>query len=94
MRFDPLEGAFIKCRINNLSVLDANCDNSLNDEFQIFITLDPNYIIDNHIDSELTIDFDLEFLNNNEIANLFIEKNNVINEFNQNHKKSRFNFLK
>ena len=94
LRFDPLEGAFIKCRINNLSVLDANCDNSVNDEFQIFITLDPNYIIDNHLNSKLTVDFDLEFLNNNELANLFIEKNNVINEFNQNHKKSRFNFLK
>ena len=47
------------------------------------------------------IDFDLEFLTNEELASFFvekeiiiIEKTNIINEFNQKHKKGRFNFLK
>ena len=94
LRFDPLEGDFIKARINNVNVIDANCDNSINDDYQIFSNLDPNYILDCKINDELTIDFDLMFLNKQDIANLLIEKNNIINAVNQDHKKSRFNFLK
>ena len=101
IRFDPLEGAFIKSKVNNIKVLQANCVNSINDEFQIFSTLDPNYILNCNVNDELTIDFDLHFMNNDEIAGLFNlkdsiinEKNNIINEINKDTKKSRFNFLK
>lgn len=93
LRFDPLEGAFIKSKINNLSVLDANCDNSIDDEYQTFLTLDPIYILDSDVDSNLTIDFNLEFIANNEIANLFAEKNNIINELNNKSREKRFKFL-
>lgn len=93
LRFDPLEGSFIKSKINNLNVLDANCDNSIDDEYQIFLNLDPNYIIDINVDSTLTIDFDLEFISNNEIAVFFAEKNNIINELNNKSKQKRFKFL-
>lgn len=93
LRFDPLEGSFIKSKINNLNVLDANCDNSIDDGYQIFLNLDPNYIIDINVDSTLTIDFDLEFISNNEIAVFFAEKNNIINELNNKSKQKRFKFL-
>ena len=93
LRFDPLEGSFIKSKINNLRVLDANSDNSIDDEYQIFMNLDPNYIIASDADSTLTIDFDLEFISNNEIAGFFAEKNNIINELNNKSKQKRFKFL-
>lgn len=94
LRFDPLEGDFIKSKIKNISIKDANCDNSINDEYQLFTNLDPNYILDCEISDELTIDFDLIFLNKDDIANLLINKNNIINEINQEPKRSRFKFLK
>lgn len=101
LRFDPLEGEFIKARINNIDVIGANCDNSINDDYQYFLTLDPNFVLDGEFGDKLMIDFDLEFLTNDELAGFFhqkeisiIEKNNIINEFNQKHKKGRFNFLK
>lgn len=102
VRFDPLEGEFIKSRINNIKVVEANCDNSINDDYQYFLTLDPNFILDAEFrDDKLMIDFDLEFLTNDELANFFhqkeisiIEKNNIINELNQKHKKGKFNFFK
>jgi glycosyltransferase involved in cell wall biosynthesis len=93
LRFDPLEGAFIKAKINNLSVIDSNCDNSIDDEYQIFLTLDPSYILDCVVDSDLTIDFNLEFIDNSEMANLFAEKNNIINELNNKSSEKRFKFL-
>jgi hypothetical protein len=101
LRFDPVEGEFIKSRINNVEVIDANCDNSINDDYQFFLTLDPNYIINVPLNDKLMIDFDLDFLTNDDLANFFvkkeisiIEKNNIINELNQKTKKGRFNFLK
>ena len=93
LRFDPLEGAFIKSKINNLTILDANCDNSINDEYQTFLTLDPIYILDSNANSSLTIDFNLEFINKIEIANLFIEKNKIIIELNNKSKQKRFKLL-
>ena len=93
LRFDPVEGAFIKSKINNLNVLDANCDNSINDDYHIFTTLDPNYMIEKDSNSTLTIDFDLEFMTNDDIAVLFAEKNNIINELNNKSKQKRFKFL-
>ena len=101
IRFDPLEGEFIKAKINNVKVLEANSNNPINDDYQYFLTLDPNFILDAECGEKLMIDFDLEFLTNDELANFFhqkeisiIEKNNIINEFNQNHKQGRFNFFK
>ena len=93
LRFDPLEGAFIKAKINNLSVIDSNCDNSIDDDYQIFLTLDPIYILDCDADSDLTIDFNLEFIENSEMVNLFAEKNNIINELNNKSREKRFKFL-
>lgn len=93
LRFDPLEGAFIKSKINNLMVLDANCDNSINDDYQYFLTLDPMYILDSNVGSSITVDFNLEFMENNEIATLFAEKNNIINELNNKSREKRFKFL-
>ena len=86
IRFDPLEGDFIKCKINNINVRDANSINSIGDEYQLFTNLDPNYILGSVTITKLTIDFDLIFLNKNDLVNLL---NN-----NQKIKKSRFKFLK
>ena len=101
IRFDPLEGSFIKSKINNIAVTDANCDNSINDDYQIFLNLDPNYIFNTDLNEELIIDFDLEFIIDDELVSLFVEKNaiiaeknNIINEINHKDKKSRFNFFK
>ena len=94
LRFDPLEGDFIKAKINNVNIIYANCDNSINDDYQIFLNLDPNYLLDFKINGKLTIDFDLIFLTKYDISNLLINKNNIITETKQKNKKSRFNFLK
>ena len=93
LRFDPLEGDFIKSKINNCDVVDANCDNSIHDEYQIFLNLDPIYILDADFNSKLTIDFDLEFLKKEDIAHLFVEKTNIINELINQSNQKRFKFF-
>ena len=81
LRFDPLEGSFVKCKIaNNLSIASSNCDNSIDDDYQIFTNLDPYYILNNDFTNMLTIDFELEILTNEDIANLFRQKDNIINK--------------
>lgn len=96
LRFDPLEGSFIKCRItNNLPVSDANCDNSVDDDYQIFTNLDPCYVLDADFSdiSSIQINFDLEILTNNDIANLFRQKDNIINDLQVKPKKRKFSFF-
>ncbi len=93
LRFDPVEGDFIKSKINNLEITDANCDNSIHDEFQIFLTLDPIYIINATHNSTLSIDFDLEFLNKDDIAIILAEKNNIISDLNNKSSQKRFRFF-
>ena len=96
LRFDPLEGSFIKCRItNNLPISDANCDNSVDDDYQIFTNLDPCYVLDADFSdiSSIQINFDLEILTNNDIANLFRQKDNIINDLQVKPKKRQFSFF-
>lgn len=96
LRFDPLEGSFIKCRItNNLPISDANCDNSVDDDYQIFTNLDPCYVLyaDFSDISSIQINFDLEILTNNDIANLFRQKDNIINDLQVKPKKRKFSFF-
>ncbi len=96
LRFDPLEGSFIKCRItNNLPISDANCDNSVDDDYQIFTNLDPCYVLDADFSdiSSIQINFDLEILTNNDIANLFRQKDNIINDLQVKPKKRKFCFF-
>ena len=96
LRFDPLEGSFIKCRItNNLPISDANCDNSVDDDYQIFTNLDPCYVLDADFSdiSSIQINFDLEILTNNDIANLFRQKDNIINDLQVKPKKRKFIFF-
>lgn len=88
IRFDPLEGEFISCKINNIEVLESNSDIN-NNGFYTFKTLDPNFILKTDIKDKLTIDFDLEILSREDIANLFIKENENIIE----PKKKRFKFL-
>lgn len=97
LRFDPLEGSFIKCRItNNLPIASSNCDNSIEDDYQIFTNLDPYYILDADFSniSSIQINFDLEILTNDDIANLFRQKDNIINDLQVKPKKRKFNFFK
>lgn len=96
LRFDPLEGSFIKCRItNNLPISDANCDNSVDDDYQIFTNLDPCYVLDADFSdiSSIQINFDLEILTNNDITNLFRQKDNIINDLQVKPKKRKFSFF-
>ncbi len=96
LRFDPLEGSFIKCRItNNLPISDANCDNSVDDDYQIFTNLDPCYVLDADFSdiSSIQINFDLEILTNKDIANLFRQKDNIINDLQVKPKKRKFSFF-
>ena len=96
LRFDPLEGSFVKCRItNNLPISDANCDNSVDDDCQIFTNLDPYYVLDADFSdiSSIQINFDLEILTNDDIANLFRQKNNIINDLQVKPKKRKFSFF-
>lgn len=96
LRFDPLEGSFVKCRItNNLPISDANCDNSVDDDCQIFTNLDPYYVLDADFSdiSSIQINFDLEILTNDDIANLFRQKDNIINDLQVKPKKRKFSFF-
>lgn len=95
LRFDPLEGSFVKCRItNNLPISDANCDNSVDDDCQIFTNLDPYYVLDADFSdiSSIQINFDLEILTNDDIANLFRQKDNIINDLQVKPKKGNLAF--
>ncbi|WP_409200107.1 glycosyltransferase family 2 protein [Methanobrevibacter sp. DSM 116169] len=93
LRFDPIEQVFIKCKIvniesnkNNINIQDSNSLNSLNDETQVFTTLDPCYILDIGDDkniSNITFEFELNILNKLDLNNLFNEKDNIINKLNQ-----------
>ncbi len=97
LRFDPLEGSFIKCGItNNLPIAASNCDNSVEDDYQIFTNLDPYYVLDADFSniSSFQINFDLEILTNDDIANLFRQKDNIINDLQVKPKKRKFNFFK
>ncbi len=97
LRFDPLEGSFIKCGItNNLPIAASNCDNSVEDDYQIFTNLDPYYVLDADFSniSSIQINFDLEILTNDDIANLFRQKDNIINDLQVKPKKRKFNFFK
>ncbi len=90
LRFDLLEGSFVKCKIaNNLSIASSNCDNSINDDYQIFTNLDPYYVLDGDFNNTLAINFELEILTNVDIANLFRQKDNIINK----PKKRKFSFF-
>ena len=89
LRFDPIEQAFIKCKIclvssnnNEIKIAESNSFNNLNDEFQTFTTLDPFYILDNDFDkniSRINFKFKLAILNKVNLNNLFNEKDNIIN---------------
>ena len=87
IRFDPLEGEFISCKINNLEVLESNSNMQI-DGFYTFKTLDPNFILKTVIEDKLIIDFDLKILTKEDISKLFIKENNIIEP-----KKKRFKFL-
>lgn len=91
LRFDPIEGAFIKAKIiTDLDISGGNFENSLDDDFQIFTNLDPSYIL-KPAGNNLEIEFKLAILNDNELVDLFNNKNNIINELKNKPKKG---FLK
>ena len=97
LRFDPLEGSFIKCSVtNNLPIVSSNCDNSIEEDYQLFTNLDPCYVLDADFSniSSIQINFDLEILNNNDIANLFRQKDNIINNLQVKPKKRKFGFFR
>lgn len=104
LRFDPIEGAFVKVNIKNDSnfiISSANCDNSLNDDYQVFTNLDPSYVIEGEFNSISSIKFifKLAILNDKDLNSLFEDKNNIINslkkeieDIKSNSKKGLFSF--
>lgn len=89
LRFDPLEQAFIKCKLCNVSsnnnkidIMESNSLNNVHEEYQTFTTLDPYYILENISNRGLTsvdFKFKLKILNKEDLNNLFNEKDNIIN---------------
>jgi hypothetical protein len=57
--------------------------------------LDPCYVLDADFSdiSSIQINFDLEILTNNDIANLFRQKDNIINDLQVKPKKRKFSFF-
>lgn len=103
LRFDPIEGAFSKVKILDISpdlkILSSNGENSLNEEYQVFTTLDPSYIIEAKDVDEIRIRFKLSILNDEELSSLFVDKNNLINDLNNQKeetkkKKGLFGFMR
>lgn len=93
LRFDPIEGAFSKVKILDISpdlkILSSNSENGINEEYQIFTTLDPSYIIEAKDVDEIRIRFKLSILNDEELSSLFVDKNNLINELNNQKEESK-----
>ena len=93
LRFDPIEGAFSKVKILDISpdlkILSSNSENGINEEYQIFTTLDPSYIIEAKDVDEIKIRFKLSILNDEELSSLFVDKNNLINELNNQKEESK-----
>ncbi len=99
LRFDPVEGAFSKVKIlNNLDIIASNADKISDEEYYLFTTLDPYYILSSNSNNKLDIEFEIEFLTNEDINILFNEKNNIINELQikpkKAEKKSFLRFIK
>lgn len=87
LRFDPIEGVFSKIKINAMNsniksfkIAFSNCENNINDEYQVFSNLDPQYHLNGNFTNVSYIDFDFELivLDNNILNNLFLQKNNMI----------------
>jgi len=90
IRFDPIKQAFIKCKListysdkGKVSYI-SNSDYIL-DEFSYFSNNNPYYILEGELDniSNLSIDFNLYFLNSIELNNLIEEKDKAINDKNE-----------
>lgn len=103
LRFDPIEGAFSKVKILDISpdltILSSNSENGINEEYQLFTTLDPSYIIESKDVDEIRIRFKLSILNDEELSSLFVDKNNLINNLNNQKeetkkKKGLFGFMR
>ena len=103
LRFDPIEGAFSKVKILDISpdlkTLSSNSENGINGEYQLFTTLDPSYIIEAKDVDEIRIRFKLSILNDEELSSLFVDKNNLINDLNNQKeetkkKKGLFGFMR
>lgn len=115
LRFDPIEDEFTKIKISSIEsdakefkIIDANCDNNLDEDYQIFTTIDPYYIIDGDFNnsSYINFKFNLHILDNKDLNSIFANKTNIINEyinentglknkfeeFKSNSKKGIFNF--
>jgi hypothetical protein len=98
LRFDPLEFYFCKCSLISINsnfasvnVVSANSANSLKDKFQIFTTLDPQYLLKGDFNdiNFINLKFKVKILSNAEIGKQFIlkdkeieEKDNIITEKN------------
>lgn len=84
LRFDPIEGEFCKVKLlNDFDIVSVNSFNGLNDEYELFSTLDPYYIINVSNLNEFEVIFELKFLNNDELAQIFNDKDLKINNLNQ-----------
>ena len=93
LRFDPIEGAFSKVKILDISpdlkIVSSNSENGINEEYQLFTTLDPSYIIEAKDVDEIRIRFKLSILNDEELSSLFVDKNNLINDLNNQKEESK-----
>lgn len=93
LRFDPVEGGFSKVKIfTELAIKSSNSESKLDDGYDLFTTLDPNYILEYNSDDTLEIEFNIKFLSKTDLANLINEKNNIINNLKTNSKKGLFSF--
>lgn len=76
LRFDPISNVFSKVMImdisNNIKLTDNNSYESI-DDYDIFITNDPNYILKGDFNdlNSLEINFKLDILDNEELQKLF-----------------------
>lgn len=83
IRFDPLELAFCKVKIINISageVVNSNCDLDLSGEYSLFYTLDPYFIISGEFNniSQFKIDFSLEIIDKDDLNIALDYKDKVI----------------
>ena len=75
LRFDPTGSDFVKVHIydSNCNVTGSNCNNDLNDYYNLFLTLDPWYILEFNDVDNVELEFEIQRLDKNEINELIID---------------------
>ena len=76
VRFDPVGSDFVKVHIfdSNCTVVGSNCDNDIDSHYNMFLTLDPWYVMElNDEVNNVRVEFQIQELDKNEMNELIMK---------------------